>query len=277
VVLEDRPLQVVTAAALEAGSDALVVARPAGCPAAARACEFSAGDRAVIADGTGSVDAFGVRWVSPDASVLEHEERFTEAYRAGAAVASAHIRTYYVVNDRDTGLLQLRRIDGASDLPVLDHLSSLVVEYFGNPTPPVVLDQQDGSPAVTYGPAPRRAAATADDEFGAFAESCAFTVVDGVPVSRIAPLPAGSDSLAPLPLALFTDGPWCPGPDAPGRFDVDLFRVRRIRVRVRTEAAAPVFRGGTLSLFAPRGASLDAGRVVPGLELRLDLAVRGSS
>ena len=72
--------------------------------------------------------------------------------------------------------------------------------------------------------------------------------------------PGGASGLTPLPLSAFTDGPWSGAGTT--RFDVDLLRVRSIRVAIGAEAAdtrwraqVPIF-GVTLEV-APR--SLGAG------------------
>ena len=89
------------------------------------------------------------------------------------------------------------------------------------------------------------------------------TAVDhlaGVTFSYWGSAPGGAPGFAPLPLSAFTDGPWSGAGTT--RFDVDLLRVRSIRVAIGAQAAdtrwraeAPNF-GVTLEV-APR--SLGAG------------------
>jgi hypothetical protein len=78
--------------------------------------------------------------------------------------------------------------------------------------------------------------------------------------------------LAPIAL---TDGPWYPDDTSPDRFDVDLRRIRRVRVRMRLQASAP-FRGPAGLLFAHGGTATAASRTVPDLDVRFDVAVRNS-
>jgi hypothetical protein len=125
-------------------------------------------------------------------------------------------------------------------LPVADHVAGFTVEWWGEADPPVV-------PAWTPG-----------------TETC-VTQADGRP--RLPPLgPPGAPPIR-LDVARLTDGPWCGG--APFRFDADLFRVRRVRVRLALGAAAD----------ARSGAGSPA-RQVRDIELTIDVAppaLRGPS
>lgn len=271
----DRPLQVVTAAPAS-GHDPIAILRPAGCPPGAEGCQFNPGDRVIVTDGCGAADSVEVERVSADGTVLGHAVALSTAYPAGAAVVSARIRTYYARPDPATGMLQLRRIDGGSDLPLLDHLTEFSLEYFGEADPPRPMPGGEGPDAVTYGPRPLRARLPGRDGAGAPVASCAFDILDGAPVSRLLPLPVDADGLARLPLSMLRDGPWCPDATAPSRFDVDLFRVRRLRITLRTEAAPDDARGRDPVLFARPGSGSSALRLVPGLGVRFDLALRGA-
>jgi hypothetical protein len=51
--------------------------------------------------------------------------------------------------------------------------------------------------------------------------------------------------------ARFTDGPWCPDGAQAVRFDADLLRIRRVRLRLRVQVAAPALRGARSLFFAP--------------------------
>ena len=76
--------------------------------------------------------------------------------------------------------------------------------------------------------------------------------------STLLPLAASDDGLAPLTVADLEDGPWCPHAAAPGRFDADWFRVRRIDVRLRVEALPAEFRGAPGPLFSRAGTAAQA-------------------
>jgi hypothetical protein len=85
--------------------------------------------------------------------------------------------------------------------------------------------------------------------------------------------------LVPLTSSMLTDGPWCPGAGAPNRFDADLLRVRRVRVRLRLQAGDPSLRGQVASTterawFRVAGTARDPYRLVPDLEVQFDVAPR---
>jgi hypothetical protein len=70
---------------------------------------------------------------------------------------------------------------------------------------------------------------------------------------------AGGAASSPVAIApqLFTDGPWKPDSSAANRFDVDLLRIRRIRVTLRV-------RSSRAFLAAPK----------PDQQIRIDVAPR---
>jgi hypothetical protein len=77
--------------------------------------------------------------------------------------------------------------------------------------------------------------------------------------------------LASLPLATLADGPWC---GAGGlRFDVDLLRVRRVRVALRLQAIDAAVRG-VGAAFAVSGSGHDAASRVADVEAVVDVAPR---
>ena len=59
----------------------------------------------------------------------------------------------------------------------------------------------------------------------------------------------GTGGLVPLPLSMFTDGPWCGG--GATRFDADLLRIRLVRVIVRVQATASSMRADAPAFAAP--------------------------
>jgi hypothetical protein len=138
------------------------------------------------------------------------------------------------------------RYDGAAtDLPLVDDLTALGFEYYGDPAPPVLrrpLSDPDG-PWTSYGPKPPEAGID-DPETPSYGpgENCLFTVIDGATVGRpeMAQLGAGS-ALVLLDERRLSDGPWCPDPAAPNRFDADLLRVRRVRVTFHVRGTPIVF------------------------------------
>jgi hypothetical protein len=77
-----------------------------------------------------------------------------------------------------------------------------------------------------------------------------------------------------MPASSLADGPWCPSAGAPGAYDADLFRVRRVDVTVRVEAQAAVLRGPAGRLFSRTGTGVSPLRWVPDRELRFAVGIR---
>lgn len=180
-------------------------------------------------------------------------------------------RTYYL---RAGGAAsQLMRYDGrAAAFPVLDDVVLLAFEYFGAAQPPQIVVDEEG-PRATYGPMPPPL--DTDDPADAWGpgENCAFAVIGGVRQSRLA---AVEDDDRPLSPSILTDGPWCPDAAAEDRFDADLLRVRRVRVRLRLQAPPP-FRGRAGAFFLHAGTAVDPRRHVPDQEIQFDIALRNWS
>jgi hypothetical protein len=97
----------------------------------------------------------------------------------------------------------------------------------------------------------------------------------GAPVPRLAMLAGGaSGALVPLAAAELTDGPWCPDPSSPNRWDADLLRIRLVRVAVRVESADPSLRGPAGVLFARGGTSTRASTWLPDRQVAFAVAPR---
>ena len=98
-----------------------------------------------------------------------------------------------------------------------------------------------------------------------------FPMVDHVVGLHFQYFPAAELPFEPIELQ---DGPWLPTDTDPMKFDTDLLRVRRVRVTLRVEASLESMRGLAGSLFARRGTSAAADRLLPDQELRFDVAIR---
>jgi type II secretory pathway pseudopilin PulG len=241
------------------------------------ACRFHPGARVIVADGSGAWDVVPLSAVSNDGLVLEHAAApVTRLYRTGALVGEAGSSAYTLRFDPVARALQLRRAtDGAADMPFLDHVANLRFEYFGRADPPSVID--DAEPLrrrTSYGPLPPPAGV--DETLDAWppGENCHFFRVDGQALPRQVALPAETGGLAPLPTALFADGPWCPDGASLNRYDADLLRIRLVRIVVRVQAQSPAVRGLDARLFARPGGAREATRLVPDLEVRVDATIR---
>lgn len=182
--------------------------------------------------------------------------------------------TYYLKTNPAADIFQLMHYDGReTDLPVIDNVSTLTFEYFGDPRPPQLIVLDDGRPMTSYGPLPPPPDRDDPTDTWGPGENCAFALVDGRPTPRLPALAAD-----PLPLRLapevLTDGPWCPDAAHEERFDADLLRIRRVGVTLRVQAARS-FRGRAGRLFLHPGTAASVDRYVPDQVVRFDVAPRG--
>jgi hypothetical protein len=119
-------------------------------------------------------------------------------------------------------------------------------EYFGNPLSPTKPQPAIGTANCLY------------DAAGNF-----------VPLPTLA---ADEGSLASLPAATLTDGPWCgAGTNA---FDADLLRIKKIRATFRMQAADETLRGTDPRFFMNPGKSQGGGKLVPDYFVRFEVSPR---
>jgi hypothetical protein len=216
------------------------IARHSGCPDGSTACGFVTDMDVVIFDGSGNWDTALVRSIASDAlDLADRPGPRAVTYAAGAQVAQIVETTLYLDSTDDT----LRREHpGASNLPLLDHVVDLQFEYFGDPSPPV---------------APKPAAGTANCLYDSNGTSL--------------PLPtlmADHGDLVRLPLSMLGDGPMCGSGSM--AYDVDLLRVRKIRVALSLQTGVATLRGRDPLLFARPGSAQASSRMLA--DLRLSLA-----
>jgi hypothetical protein len=231
----------------------------------------------VVYDGTGSYDTFRV--VGAGALSLQLQHTMTDSawvYAAGAKIVEATRHAYYWKSDAVTDAYQLRRDDGAgSDAVVADHVVGLAFEYYGDPSPPIVvkLPTDPIGPWTSYGPRPPQSGAQPTSYPPG--ENCVFQLdATGLQyISRLAPLGEGT-TLVRLAGGWLSDGPWCPDPESRHRYDADLLRIRKVTVTLRVEAAVSALRGPTGRLFARGGTSRSEARWVPDREVRFDVVPR---
>ena len=81
-----------------------------------------------------------------------------------------------------------------------------------------------------------------------------------------------SGSLVELTPAMLSDGPWCGG--ATSRFDADLFRVRKVRVSIRTQVASQLLRGTNPTLFSHPGLARGGERFIPDFSTVFEVSPR---
>lgn len=283
IYVPPTPSQTSISAGMPANSAEIKVNPQPNCPGNKQnqLCGFDIGMRLIIFDSSGNYDLFTVTEVQDAAAHLQHRQQgaFTVPYEAGAAVTQMRSVTYYLKNDDVEKSYQLMYFDGwQTDLPVVDDVVKLEFEYFGEPQPPELLPNVSlaaGStgPWTTYGPRPPALGVDNASDLWPAGENCAFAVVAGAHVPR---LPRLADGVGQVKLdpATFIDGPWCIDENKPNRYDADLLRIRRVRVKMRVQASKPFLRGPAGVLFAKAGTSDGGQRYVPDHEVQFDITPR---
>ena len=157
-------------------------------------------------------------------------------------------------------------------MPVVDNVVGLNFDYYGEPQPPQVVDPVKLT--TSYGPHPPSLAA--QNPGGAFAngENCIIQVVAGSQVPRLPVLGGGGSTLVKLDATNLTDGPWCPDPNNPNKWDADLLRIRKIVVTLRVQSAVASLRGPASALFTVGGTSRKSTAWVPDQEIRFQVTPR---
>jgi hypothetical protein len=261
---------------MPATSAELKVTDDPNCPQKDPLCGFKDGMSVLIYDESGSYDLFTITEVQSDALHLQHNlDDLGKIYDEGAKIVQIRSHTYYLKTDAATKTYQLMHYDGADgDVPVVDNVVGLEFEYFGDPQPPVTIGKPLSNPVgpwTTYGPKP------APGPTGGFLDSCLF-LNDGspVPAPRLPVLGPGgtTTTLVKLTKEQLIDGPWCPDADSPNRFDADLFRVRKIGVRIRLQTGNDSLRGPASALFTYGGTSRGGNKYLPDQEVRFQVTPR---
>lgn len=214
------------------------------CPKGRELCGFEIGMQVIIFDTAGNFDTFVITNVQDSAGHLQHRQQdLNYPYATGAQVTQIVSNTYYL--DRTTN--QLMRYNGADDdLPMVDNVVDLRFDYFGDPNPPRAPKPPLGTANCLY------------DAAGNYIGPGTLTASDG--------------SLAPLPAAILTDGPYCGS--GVNEFDADLLRVRKVRVSLRMQATLPALRGTDTNLFMKPGSARGGERTVPDYRVSFEVAPR---
>jgi hypothetical protein len=196
------------------------------------ACGFAEGQRVLLFDSSPAFDVATVRHVA--ASSLQLDAGGTsKIYRAAddARVVGVRVTTFSF----DAAHRQLRRAAGDGiDVPALDEVVELSFRYFGDPYPPESPRPPPGESNCLFDArgTPRLPVLSAADAGTGPGTGTGSEAGGGA---------AAAGALIELPLASLSDGPFCGV--APYRFDADLYRVRRVHVRLRVQATPAWLRG----------------------------------
>ena len=214
------------------------------CPKLRELCGFEAGMQVIIFDTVGNFDTFVITQVQDSAGHLQHRQQdLNYPYQPGAQVTQIVSNTYYL--DRTTN--QLMRYNGANEeMPIADNVVDLRFEYFGDPNPPRFPMPPPGTANCLY------------DAGGNYIGPPVLTADDG--------------SLASLPAAMLTDGPYCGS--GVNEFDADLLRIRKVRVSLRVQASAASLRGSDTTLFSKPGSALGGERTLADYRTSFEVAPR---
>jgi hypothetical protein len=249
----------------------------AGCPSNDPLCGFKEGMTVMIMDATGSWDTFTITNIQDPALHLQHRgEQLNKPYGEGAYISQIAMYTYWLKTDTVAGNYQLMRYDGnVTDVPIADNVVALSFEYYGDPAPPQL--RPGMTPGTTYGPTPPLLGVNLPEDNWGAGENCTFQVAAGAQVPRLTWIDTVNPRLVKLTQAQLQDGPWCPDSAAANRYDADLLRIRKVRVRLRVQVASPSLRGATGTLFTRGGTSRGAERFIPDQELKFDVVARNLS
>lgn len=229
-------------------STELKVSDQAHCPQGQNLCGFHVSDEVIIFDNSGHFDTFTVTEVQDAAGHLQHRgQNFNYAYEPGASITQVKSHTYYL----DAANRQLRDYDGDDgDFPVVDNVVGLKFEYFGDPNPPT-----QPKPPLTV-------------------SNCLYDGTGNYTATGMQTLTTGGGSLAPLPISMFKDGPWCGTPNSTNQFDADLYRVRKLKVTLRIQTPLAALRGQNTALFANPGTSKSGQKFIPDLVASFEVSPR---
>ena len=210
-------------------------------------CGFKEGDVVLIFDNSGHFDTFAITNVQDWLGHLQHRRRpdritaSTQARRFWTPRAT----TYY---SGATKRQKLMRCDGGTNRqqPVMITSWPWQLNYFRRSRPP------QPKPALGN-------------------SNCLYDAA-GNHVSGMTTLTTGGGSLAPLPISMFTDGPWCGG--GSNLFDADLYRVRKVKITVRVQTPNATFRGQDTALFQNPGTAKSGQKFIPDLVTTIEVSPR---
>jgi len=245
-----------------------------GCPVGDDACGLRAGGAVLLIDSLGQSDLFRVDGVAGASLTLVARGAISgRPFPVGAAVVPVTVSVYYLRQGSGADGSQVMSGDGdQSDLPLVDHVTRLAFELFGDPQPPR-LTSAGAAYSSTYGPSPPRLGVDDVRDGWPAGENCTFQATAIDQPGRLSRLGTGTTAVR-LSSGVLTDGPWCPDGLAPGRYDADLLRVRAVRVTIRAEASSAAVRGLDARWFDHPGRSRDLSAVAADQQVVFDVVPR---
>jgi hypothetical protein len=193
-----------------AGSGGLPIGNGPACRVTP-ACGFEAGMQAIVFDRRGpgfGYDVFTVADASPGwISKTVEDGSWSQPYGPSSFVSEVVQHSYYLDRSNPANV-RLMRGSGHAVFPLVDGVDDARFTYYADPDPMSV------------------------SAVGAASGTCAYAT-GSPPRPLLAVL--GGQSLAEVSEAELADGPFCG--TAPNRFDADLLRVRRVRVKLRVGAS----------------------------------------
>jgi hypothetical protein len=224
------------------------------CAATADVCGIAPDEVVMVVDARGRFDIFEVGEVWPSLMRVTPLAPLGRAYQQGSWVVKVRADRYGLVAQGD-GSLALTRITWAgARQPLVDGVTHLDITVWGVPLPPALADGEGTTGLASYGLPPPPAGEVDVDGIWPVGEHCLVRRAAGLPESTLETMGA-APALVRLDPPILNDGPWCPHAFWPSAFDADLFRVRRIDVRVRVEAQSAMLRGPAGLLFSRGGTS----------------------
>jgi hypothetical protein len=206
-------------------------------------CGFEEGMVVIIFDKSGHYDTFEITQVQTSAHLQHRNQTLNHEYASGSSVTQIVSNTYY----RDASTNKLMRYNGgSSDVAIVDDVVDLQFEYFGDPNPPTQPKPEIGTANCLY------------DAMGNYIGPGTMAADEG--------------SLSILSAADLTDGPMCGSGTT--EFDVDLLRVRKVRVSLRVQATSEAMRGVDTLLFKNPGKSRGGETFVPDYNVRFEVSPR---
>lgn len=231
-------------------------------------CGFRPDMSVIVFDGSSAFDVVRVESVDPATATIIVAPALSRDYEVGTQIAEIVTSTFDLDADADGTQRLVRRTAAGAVQPIVDQVVAFSVEAFGDASPPSAGRSPRSPP--TYGPVPPDVGVDDPRDPWAMGENCAIArAADGWPQPRLVSL-GDEGAIVALPPTMLQDGPWCPGSQGT-TYDADLFRVRRVDLRLRVEAASARLRGPAGLMFS-RGGHGRPTSWVPDLELHVSIA-----